>query len=145
MGVLARGIPNVAAAQCPHDADPRKHRRASERRDQDQGLHSGLPLCGGVLCFGRLVMQVPASASVTSGAAGLDRRNVAAILCQASMTPALLVHVRPEAFWRPRAFVITAHIAIAAGRVRTTAWAGVLTFPRFIWMVLAHPSAAIAE
>ena len=29
--------------QCPHDADPREHRRASERRDQDQAFHCGLP------------------------------------------------------------------------------------------------------
>jgi len=33
-----------AAVQCPHDPDPRQHRRPAVRRDQDQGLHRGLPL-----------------------------------------------------------------------------------------------------
>jgi hypothetical protein len=61
------------------------------------------------------------------------------------MTPALLIHVRPEAFWRPRLTVITAHIAIAARHPGTAARTGVLTFPRLIGMVLAHPPAAIAE
>ena len=61
------------------------------------------------------------------------------------MTPAFLISVRPEAFRRPRIFVITAHIAIAARHAGTAAGAGVLAFPRLIRMVLAHPPAAIAE
>jgi hypothetical protein len=61
------------------------------------------------------------------------------------MAPALFIRVLPEALWEPRDFVITAHIAIAARHAGTAAWAGVLTFPRLIRMVLAHPSAAIAE
>jgi hypothetical protein len=66
-------------------------------------------------------------------------------LFQASMTPAFLISVRPEAFRRPRIFVITAHIAIAARHAGTAAGAGVLALPRLIGMVLAHPPAAIAE
>ena len=38
------------AVQRSHNADPRKHRRAAGRRDQDQSLHSSLPLRG--LVFG---------------------------------------------------------------------------------------------
>jgi hypothetical protein len=37
------------------------------------------------------------------------------------MTPAFLISVRPEAFRRPRIFVITAHIAIAARHAGTAA------------------------
>jgi hypothetical protein len=32
------------AVQCPHDANPREHRRPAKRRDQDQGFHCRLPL-----------------------------------------------------------------------------------------------------
>jgi hypothetical protein len=43
---VARGIklPNVAAVQCPHDADPSKHCGPSERHHQDQPLARR---CGG--------------------------------------------------------------------------------------------------
>jgi hypothetical protein len=40
--------------QRPHDANPRKHRRAAGRRDQDQGLHCRLPVRGFVLGFRKL-------------------------------------------------------------------------------------------
>ena len=40
---------NVMAVQRPHDADARKHRRATERRHQDQGFHRRLPFRGRVL------------------------------------------------------------------------------------------------
>ena len=51
VSTLARGIKflNVAAVQRPHDADARKHRRATERRHQDQGFHRRLPFRGRVL------------------------------------------------------------------------------------------------
>jgi hypothetical protein len=46
MRILARWIehPLDAAVQCPHDADPREHRRAAVRRHQDQGFHRRLPI-----------------------------------------------------------------------------------------------------
>jgi hypothetical protein len=40
----------------PHDADPRKHRRAARSRDQDQGLHRRLPFLGLCSAFGSFVM-----------------------------------------------------------------------------------------
>jgi hypothetical protein len=39
----------MVTIQCPHDADPREHRRPAKRGDQDQGFHRRLPLCGFVL------------------------------------------------------------------------------------------------
>jgi len=44
MMILARGIklPNVAAVQCPHDADARHHGRAVEFDDREQGFDRGL-------------------------------------------------------------------------------------------------------
>jgi hypothetical protein len=44
MGILARGIklPNIAPVQGPHDADARKHRRAT-MRCQHQGFHCRKP------------------------------------------------------------------------------------------------------
>jgi hypothetical protein len=58
------GSPNVCfcgiehaldvAVQCPHDADACEHRRAAERRDQDQRLHGGLPLRSFVLGLRKL-------------------------------------------------------------------------------------------
>jgi len=36
--------PNVAAVQCPHDADARHHGRAAKLDDQEQGFDRGLPL-----------------------------------------------------------------------------------------------------
>jgi hypothetical protein len=47
--ILIKHALNVAV-QRSHNADPRKHRRAARRRDQDQSLHSSLPLRG--LVFG---------------------------------------------------------------------------------------------
>jgi hypothetical protein len=51
MRVFSRRIkrPFDVPAQCPHDADARQHRRAVAFRDQDQGLHCGLPFGAGVL------------------------------------------------------------------------------------------------
>jgi hypothetical protein len=43
-----------AGVQCPHEANPREHRRALRRGDQDQGFHGGLPLCGLVLGLRKL-------------------------------------------------------------------------------------------
>jgi hypothetical protein len=54
------------AVQRSHDADARKHRRAAERRDQDQSLHCGLPLRRRVFGFRELGDVVPASLRVTS-------------------------------------------------------------------------------
>ncbi|MDH2407073.1 hypothetical protein QCM77_45790, partial [Bradyrhizobium sp. SSUT18] len=36
-------LPNVMAVQCPHDADPREHRRAAKIGYQHQRLDGGLP------------------------------------------------------------------------------------------------------
>jgi hypothetical protein len=47
-------LANLVVVQRSHDADPRQHRRAAFRRDQDQGLHRRLPLRHLVLCFGQL-------------------------------------------------------------------------------------------
>jgi hypothetical protein len=46
MRVFARRIEHSLdiPVQRPHDADPRKHRRAAECHHQDQRLHGGLPL-----------------------------------------------------------------------------------------------------
>jgi len=57
MGIPARGIkrPNVAAVQCPHDADARHHGRAIELDDQEQGFDRGLPLIDVLLSFGKLL------------------------------------------------------------------------------------------
>jgi hypothetical protein len=56
MLVLARRIehPLDMAIQRPHDADAREHRRAAERRDEDQGFHCCLPFGGLVLGFREL-------------------------------------------------------------------------------------------
>ena len=77
--------------------------------------------------------------------AGSVRRNGAAILCQVSMTPARLTHIRPETFWRPWLSVIIVHIAIAARHPGTAAWAGVLAFPWPMGMIFADPAAVLAE
>jgi hypothetical protein len=49
MLVLARRIkhPLDVPVQGPQDADARKHRRASQRGDQDQGFRGSLPLRAG--------------------------------------------------------------------------------------------------
>ena len=47
-------LANLVAVQRLHDADPRQHRRAAFRRDQDQGLHRRLPLRHLVLGLGKL-------------------------------------------------------------------------------------------
>jgi hypothetical protein len=51
MRVLSIGIKlaDDVPVQCPHDANPREHRRPAQRRDQDQGLHRRLPFRGFVL------------------------------------------------------------------------------------------------
>jgi hypothetical protein len=48
--ILAIGIELAldVPIQRPHDADPRKHRRPAQRRDQHQRFHGGLPLRGHV-------------------------------------------------------------------------------------------------
>ncbi len=57
MRILARGIklPNVAAVQCPHDANARHHGRAIELDDQEQGFDRGLPLLEILLGLGKLL------------------------------------------------------------------------------------------
>ena len=45
-------LANVVAVQCPHDADPREHRRAAQRCDQAQRFHARLPLWGRMLGLG---------------------------------------------------------------------------------------------
>ena len=40
--------------QCPHDADPGEHRRATKLHNQQQGFHRGLPFRGIVLGLGQL-------------------------------------------------------------------------------------------
>jgi hypothetical protein len=47
-------LANVAAVQCSHDANPRKHRWAARRRDQDQGFHCSLPFRGRMLGLRKL-------------------------------------------------------------------------------------------
>jgi hypothetical protein len=42
------------AVQRPRDTDASEHCRATGFRDQDQGLHRGLPFGGGVLGLGEL-------------------------------------------------------------------------------------------
>jgi hypothetical protein len=37
-------LATVAAVQCPHDANARKHRRTARRRDHDQRFHCSLSL-----------------------------------------------------------------------------------------------------
>ena len=64
MGLPVRiELANAVAVQRLHDTDPREHRRAARRRDQDQGFHRH----SAVLCsaFGSLVMYLPASSRVT--------------------------------------------------------------------------------
>jgi hypothetical protein len=58
MMVFAIGIKHTldVTVQSPHDADPRKHRWAARRRDQDQGFHRSLPFRGLVLALGSLVI-----------------------------------------------------------------------------------------
>ena len=54
--MLLRGIklPNLAAVQCLHDADPREHRRAAEVGHQHQSFDGGLPFRrGGFLLWKR--------------------------------------------------------------------------------------------
>jgi hypothetical protein len=48
----ARDIP----VQCPHDANPRKHRRSARRRHQDQRLHRGLHSSASCSAFVSFVM-----------------------------------------------------------------------------------------
>jgi hypothetical protein len=47
-------LANMVAVQCPHDADPREHRRAVRFRDQDQRFHGSLPLRRRVLGLRKL-------------------------------------------------------------------------------------------
>ena len=58
------------AVQRPHDADAREHRRSARRRDQDQRLHGGLPLCGGLVLglrqLGDVVAGVPQRDELTA-------------------------------------------------------------------------------
>jgi hypothetical protein len=48
MKILTRRIKYAlyVSVQCPHDANPRKHRRPAQCRDQDQGFHGRLPFRG---------------------------------------------------------------------------------------------------
>ena len=61
MMVLARWIkhPFDVTVQGSHDANPRQHRRAARRRDQDQGLHRSLPFRRLVLGLGQLGDEGP--------------------------------------------------------------------------------------
>src|ERR1700682_5097838 len=70
--------------------------------------------------------------------------NAAAILCQGSMTPAVLIHVYSEAVQRPWLSAII-QIAIAARHPGTAAWGGVLAFPWPMGMIFADPAAVLAE
>jgi hypothetical protein len=49
-------LANLVAVQRLHDADPRQHRRAAFRRDQEQRLHRGLPSGAWCSAFGSFVM-----------------------------------------------------------------------------------------
>jgi hypothetical protein len=49
-----REHPLDVTVQGPHDADPRKHCRAADCRDQDQGFHRRLPLSGLMLGLWKL-------------------------------------------------------------------------------------------
>jgi hypothetical protein len=62
MRVLARWVehPLDVAIERPHDADPRKHRRAAKVRNQHQGFHRGLP-------FGRVVLDLRQFSDVKRG------------------------------------------------------------------------------
>jgi hypothetical protein len=42
------------AIQSPHDANPRKHRRTAQRRDQNQGFRRRLPFSGLMLGLRKL-------------------------------------------------------------------------------------------
>ena len=57
MSVFAIRIkrPNVAAVQCPHDANARHHGRAVELDNQQQGFYRGLPLLEILLGLGKLL------------------------------------------------------------------------------------------
>jgi hypothetical protein len=62
-------LANMVAVQCPHDADPREHRRPAVRRDQDQGLHC-------CLLLRRFVLSRPKFRDVIAGI--LERDQLAA-------------------------------------------------------------------
>jgi hypothetical protein len=61
------------------------------------------------------------------------------------MAPALLLRIRPETRRPLRLFVVTTHIATAAGHAVAAAWTGEFAFPGLFGMVLANPSMTIAE
>jgi hypothetical protein len=61
------------------------------------------------------------------------------------MVSPLFLRIRPETRWRLGLFVVTTHIATAAGHTDAAARTGVLAFPGLFGMVLANPSTTIAE
>jgi hypothetical protein len=60
-------LANMMAVQRLHDADPSEHRLAAAAfGDYQRHLHCGLPFFGIMFRLGYLVMNLPASSSVTS-------------------------------------------------------------------------------
>ena len=60
MRIFARWVERLlnVSVQRPHDADPREHRRAARRRDQDQRFHRRLPFGGLMLRLRQLCDEV---------------------------------------------------------------------------------------
>ena len=101
----------MMTVQCPHDADPRRRRRAAFRRHQDQGLHRGLP-------FRRLVLSLRQLRDVGPGI--LERDELAAagkrgIGSSNSRDQSTRLHALPL-----RSYLATASALISATR---RAWA----------------------
>jgi hypothetical protein len=73
------------------------------------------------------------------------RRNATAILCQASMTPALFVEFGFKAFRHPRCCIFVARVAPWTRSSGAATGAGVLAFPWSIRMGFTKPAAVLAK
>jgi hypothetical protein len=101
--ILARRIehPLDMAGQRSHEADASKYCRPAEIRDQDQGLHCGLPLRGSVDMFRKSDDVIAGVQRVTSEppsgkAIGSSKSRSQSLL----MAPTLLVEFDMRAGWR---------------------------------------------
>jgi hypothetical protein len=130
--------------QGPHDADASEHGGAARRRDQDQGLHGGLPFLSLMLGFRKLRDVTPGVLECYKRGSGIGPSNLR-FQPRSLMTPTLLVEFGPEPLRRPRCGFVVARVAPRARRAAGAAVAGAFAFPWSIRVTFTHPAAVLAE
>jgi hypothetical protein len=150
MMLFAIGIENPfdVTVQCPHDANPRKHRRSAVAFG-DQ-IKVSTAVCHPSICcsaFGSFWIYLAASSRVTiwrPRGSGIGSSNLR-FQPRSLMTPTLLVEFGPKTLWWPRRRIIVARVAPWTRRAGGTACARKLAFPRSFRVRFANPTRVLAE